>query len=152
VDPVTSPTLPILIPNLLKGYEYLVTVYATNAIGDSPQSSPPVPYVYVIAPNPVTNVVLLIPQGASGSTVQAVITFDPPTFTGGAPITGYNVDLYGPSNTFMGTTNFATTAGPLALPFTIPSATGDYFVLVYAVTSGGHSSPATSNTFTVVPL
>jgi len=153
VAPVTSPTLPITVDGLQDGYQYEVTVHATNVIGVSPESAPPTTYLYVVPPDPVINVNLVIPQGNAGNIVQSIINFDNPAFTGGAPITSYNVSFEDVGGNITPQTSTVTaTNSPLYVDFTIPSTTVDYQVSISPVNSAGAGISALSSPFTVVPL
>ena len=153
VGAVTEPTLPITVDGLQDGYQYEVTVHATNTIGDSAESSPPTTYLHVIPPDTVTNLFLVIPPGTAGNIVQSIITFANPTFTGGAPITSYNVSFEEVGgNTAPQTSTVTANDSPLSVDFTMPATTVDYHVSISPVNSAGAGVPALSNTVTVAPL
>lgn len=81
----STPTLPITMNSgLVFGTQYVFTVTATNAAGASPLSTSNVIIPYTV-PAPPTSV-----YGVAGNK-QVYISFLPPTFTGGAPITSYIV-------------------------------------------------------------
>lgn len=79
---------PVVVTGLSNGTAYTFTVVAQNAVGAGPAS---------VASNTVTPQPAIVPPGApaavsalSGSTI-AQVSFVPPAFNGGSPITGYTV-------------------------------------------------------------
>jgi predicted RNA-binding protein with TRAM domain len=82
---VTGAGSPLLVTGLTNGTGYTFTVTATNAAGDGAPSAPSA------AATPRT-----VPDAPSGVSAlprdtQALVSFSPPAFDGGAPITSYTV-------------------------------------------------------------
>jgi hypothetical protein len=82
--PATSAT----ITGLTNGTTYTFTVTATNAIGNSPASSPSNAVTPMTAPGAPTNV------SATAGNGQATVNWTPPSSNGGSAITSYTVTPY----------------------------------------------------------
>lgn len=83
----TSQVLTCTISGLTNGTPYSVSVYATNAVGDSATASSAATATPAGLPGKVTNVRGIL----SGRTIR--LTWSPPTDTGGAPVAQYRYRL-----------------------------------------------------------
>ncbi|GFO67713.1 hypothetical protein GMLC_12920 [Geomonas limicola] len=76
---------PITVTGLMNGTSYNFTVTASNVAGTGVPSAPSAAVVPATVPDPVTAVT------ASGGNGSATVSFQPPAFSGGSPVTGYLV-------------------------------------------------------------
>ena len=74
---------PIVVTGLTNGQAYTFTVYATNAVGNGPASTPSTPVTPATVPGPPETI------AAIGGNAQATVTFQAPASNGGSAITGY---------------------------------------------------------------
>jgi len=81
----TGTSSPIVVTGLVNGTSYTFTVHATNAVGNSVESSATNAVTPATVPNAPT-----IGTATAGSG-SASVTFTPPAFNGGSAITGYTV-------------------------------------------------------------
>jgi uncharacterized repeat protein (TIGR01451 family) len=85
---VAAPGTAVILTGLVNGKAYTFTVTATNAVGTSIVSAPSatlIPSGGVTAPQSPTAVT------AVGGNAQATVSWAPPTFDGGSPVTSYTV-------------------------------------------------------------
>lgn len=125
----------IVVSGLTNGVAYTFTVTATNAAGTGPASAPSMPVTPADVPGPP-----VIGSATAGNN-QATVTFSPPAYAGGAPITAYTAVA-------RFTALSATCAAPCS-SITIPGLTNGvtYDFVVTATNAIGTSLPsAVSNT------
>ena len=136
----TGQNSPIMVGGLQNGNEYTFTVRATNANGDS-DSSEPATLVVGAAPSAPLAV------SASRANGKSVVTFQPPTDDGGAPVTHYTVKAVDTIVANRGGQTVSAGSGPI----TITGLTnGDaYTFSVTATNQYGTSEP--NNSGIVVP-
>lgn len=79
----SSGSSPIVVGGLTNGHLCSIIVFATNAIGNGPNSSPAVTFTPAAVPGAPTALV------ASPGVAQATVSFTAPATNGGSPITGY---------------------------------------------------------------
>ena len=101
----TGSASPIIVAGLTNGTSYTFTVTATNAIGTGSSSSPSASTTPVTVPNAPTLV-----SAVEGNT-QAIVSFSPPAFDGGTPITNYTVTSAPGGFTATGSTSPITVTG-----------------------------------------
>jgi len=134
----TGAVSPIVVPGLTNGTAYTFTITATNAIGVSPASAPSAGVTPVGAPGAPTAV------SAIAGNQAATVSFTPPAFTGGAPITSFTVTS-SPDNIV---------ATGAASPITYPPGSltngTPYTFTVTATNAGGTSAPSTASN-SVIP-
>ena len=110
----TGTSSPITVPGLTDGTSYTFTVYASNALGNSPLSTPSGQGVVPLDP-PGAPVIV----GLAGSDGQVVVTLSLPASNGGTPVLGYTV-----------------TSSPGGLTGSAPVAVGSTPVTVAGLTDG----------------
>jgi predicted transcriptional regulator len=81
----------VYVSNLTPGIAYTFTVRAVNVAGTGPDSEPTSPVEPFTIPDPPTHVT------AFAGVQQATVSFRPPSYNGGSPITGYTL-TYNPGN------------------------------------------------------
>lgn len=81
----TGTTAPITVTGLTNGTSYTFMVFATNSVGNSPQSLPSAAVTPITVPSAPTAV------SATAGNAQATISFTAPTSDGGSPILSYTV-------------------------------------------------------------
>jgi hypothetical protein len=142
----TGTSSPITVNGLTNGTNYTVTVYASNAAGNGPESASKVVYPQT-DPGPPTNVTATngTPVGATTGTVN--LTFAAPADDGGRPIRSYTA-VSSPGN-ITATAN-AGAGGVQVTGLTIGTS---YTFTVYATSEAG-SGPASdpSNSVTPTPV
>ncbi len=102
---------PITVTGLQNGDTYTFVVSATNSNGIGPLSAPTnavTPLGPPTAPNGSGPI-------AAGTNAQATVSFTPPTFTGGSPITGYTVTATDVTNPTSGGQTGAATSSPITV-------------------------------------
>ena len=102
---------PITVTGLQNGDTYTFVVSATNSNGTGPLSAPTnavTPLGPPTAPNGSGPI-------AAGTNAQATVSFTPPTFTGGSPITGYTVTATDVTNPTSGGQTGAATSSPITV-------------------------------------
>ena len=87
--PTPGSTSVINIPGLTKGQSYTFTVYATNPIGNSANSSASTSITPADVPNAPTINLVTSPTTNTGSTGSAIVNYSAPADNGGATITSY---------------------------------------------------------------
>ena len=83
--PPGTPATTCNVTGLTNGQAYTFTVVSISALGTSAPSAPSTPVVPVGGPNPPTGVTAVAGERS------ATVTWTPPAFSAGAPITGYRV-------------------------------------------------------------
>ncbi|MBV8716205.1 MAG: fibronectin type III domain-containing protein [Chloroflexi bacterium] len=81
-------TSPITLTGLTNGTNYTVTVYASNAAGNGPESAPRVVFPATV-PGAPTNVTATNATGAGAATGTVNLTIAPPASDGGRPVLNY---------------------------------------------------------------
>ncbi len=132
-----APATSVLISNLTHGTAYSVKLIATNSKGDSPASTYSFTLPTLVPSTPAVSL-------AFTSRTTYVATITPPTYTGGASITGYKASVNGGSYT-----SVTVDASTNTVSFT-GSYGSSYYVAIKATNSVGDSTASTvSNTVTV---
>jgi trimeric autotransporter adhesin len=143
-ETATGPSSPITVEGLTDNVEVTCTVYATNAVGNSAPSAPPVSGT----PEPVA------PQAPTGVTATAgnataSVAFTPPANDGGSTISSYTVtadDSTTPAN------GGQTVAGASS-PITVDGLTnGDSYTFTVTATNGVGTSAASAASSPVTPM
>ena len=136
---ITTPQLSATFSALVNGTQYTFTVFATNAIGDSIESTPSSPVTPATVPNAPLNPFAIAGNG------EAQVLWDFPVFDGGAPIINFTVisipATTGPQSTADDSTTLTVTG--------LTNGT-DYTFTVYATNLIGNS-PASALTNPVTP-
>jgi titin len=137
---ITTPQLSATFSTLVNGTQYTFTVFATNAIGDSIESTPSSPVTPATVPNAPLNAFAIAGNG------EAQVLWDFPAFDGGSPIINFTV-----------TSIPATVSGPQTTPddsttliFLGLTNGTPYTCTVYATNLIGNS-PASALTTPVTP-
>jgi titin len=143
---VSAPATSAVLTSLADGVTYTFTVHATNAVGNSAESSPSNPVTPSAAPTPPGP-----PTGvtASASDMQAFVSWTGPTNVGSGPITGFTITGTGSNGS--GTT---VTAAASATSATVGGLTDGvmYTFTVHATNAYGNSpESAPSNAVTPSP-
>lgn len=96
-ESIGTPTMPYLIDNLVNGVEYLVSVIAVNALGNSTPTPPFSVIPYTVPGIPIINSIVPLSQAMD-------ISFSQPIVNGGSPIISYSYSLNGTDYISMGVT------------------------------------------------
>jgi uncharacterized protein (TIGR02145 family) len=132
---VNGSTSPITVTGLTNGTAYTFTVVAKNANGTSSASSASNSVTPATVPGAPT-----IGTAAKGN-AQAIVTFTPPSITGGSPITGYIVTSNPGNITINGSASPITVTG-------LTNGTTYTFTVVATNAIGSSSQSAASNAVT----
>jgi len=136
---ITTPQLSATFSTLVNGTQYTFTVFATNAIGDSIESTPSSPVTPATVPNAPLNAFAIAGNG------EAQVLWDFPVFDGGAPIINFTVISIPATTGPQSTADDSTTLIFLGLTNGTP-----YAFTVYATNLIGNS-PASALTTPVTP-
>jgi hypothetical protein len=135
----TGTASPLTVTGLTNGTTYRFTVTATNAVGPGPASAtsgPVTPASPTAVPGPPTGVT------AQPGNATAVVTFTPPSSTGGSPISGYTV---------VSSPGGLTATGPSS-PIPVPGLTnGTAYTFTVTATNAGGPGPASAPSAAVTP-
>ena len=144
--PTPGSTSVINIPGLTKGQPYTFTVYATNPIGNSANSSASTSITPADVPNAPTLNLVTAPTINTGPTGSAIVNYSAPTDNGGAVITSYTA-----VSTPGGITGSVSTAASGTITVTGLTKGTAYTFVVFATNRVGNS--ANSNTsLSITPL
>lgn len=139
VETVSGATSPINVTGLTNGQNYTVTVYATNAAGNGPESAPAVVFPQSVpgAPTSVT-AVNATPVGATSGTVN--LTFNAPADNGGRPVLSYTaVSSPGGITVTAGAVTGSSTGSIQVTGLTLGTT---YTFTVYATNGAGNGPPS----------
>lgn len=144
--PTPGSTSVINIPGLTKGQPYTFTVYATNPIGNSANSSASTSITPADVPNAPTINLVTAPTTNTGPTGSAIVNYSAPADNGGAVITSYTA-----VSTPGGITGSVSTAASGTVTVTGLTKGTAYTFVVFATNRVGNS--ANSNTsLSITPL
>ncbi|ELT96017.1 hypothetical protein CAPTEDRAFT_139759 [Capitella teleta] len=140
-DTTDGQTLTLKVPKLVEGSEYMFKVNAENEVGTSEWASLTEP-VKAHPPNPPINVMV-----NDVTKTSAMLTWEPPEFDGGSPVTGYVVERQGGySSKWSKLTKTPIT--DLQLEITDLKEKEDYDLRVSALNAAGTSKPTATGKFT----
>jgi titin len=126
---------PITVTGLTNGTAYTFTVTATNETGTGPASSPSNSVTPMTAPGAPTGV------GAVAAEGSAIVSFTPPAFSGGSPVTSYTV-----------TSSAGDTQSGTASPINVGGLTnGTAYTFTVAATNAAGTGPASAPSNSVTP-
>ncbi len=136
---VSGATSPLTVTGLTNGDSYTFTVAATNTAGTGPPSQPSTPVTPATVPSAPTGVSVITAAD------RGVVSFSPPSSTGGSPITGYSATAHDQADA--SDPSDGRTAGAAGSPITVSGLTAghNYTFTVVARNAMGSGPPSAAS-------